>query len=403
MYDVIRSIEYYNNQCKEWKVSDACYSNQWKRMALPAHSTKIRPAWVLIGVLTSFIRCINAYTTNCPASCECIDQFRFYCPTYEQKKISFRVEENENTLTITCHTSDAEVYDFTPERDLGEFQTAVFEDCPAPFDRYTKRLGVQGVTDLRIKYPNGIGTLNVSANFLDDVPNITKLTFSPQIGRLPSSIFAKLTELTFLELGGSGLTHLSDGIFRNQKKLKILNLWGNKLQNLTKNAFDGVTSNVQLELSRNNIKALQSDVFHHMTNMTFINLSGNQLQSLPEGLLAASKKLERFVLFQNSVELNALPNGFLANLSALSEVRIRCGLKILPENTFNGSMNISELILNDNQLEELPQRLLATQRNLVTLDLSGNRLSQFPNELFKKTNKLRILRLSRNRFTNISE
>lgn len=404
-------------------------------MAFANNLTKLRLAWILAYMLIAHIW-HSAANPSCPTTrteCECIRglHFELACPTYVNPNISVRVEEQSkqnNRLEIECNTIDDKIYKVLPQVEIGDVSMVKFKYCPMPvgmpINKILMRLGVESVQGLTLTSRfddsivrthltglknltrlslNGFGISNVPDDLFDDVTNVMVLEFRAKNVHLPPKIFEKMTELTFLELGFNNLTHLSDGIFHNQKKLKNLNLWGNNLRNLSKEAFYGVTSNVELDLSNNNIETLQADIFQYLTNLTLLSLNANHITSLPAGLLNNNKNLEKFSLINNRVELDALPNAFLANLPLLNEVHIQCGLKILPENTFAGSPNITHLILKDNELQTLPQRLLATQRKLELLDLSGNQLIELDDKLFKETAKLKILRLSHNQLTNISE
>lgn len=390
---------------------------------------------ILVYMLIAQIWQIDA-NPHCPTSrsqCECIRglHFELACPTYVSANITVRVEEQSklnNRLEIECNTIDDKIYKVLPEVEIGDVSMAKFKYCPMPIgmsvNQILKRLGVQNVQGLTMtsRYDdsivrqhlsglknltrlslNGFGISNVPEDLFDDVTNLMVLEFRAKNVHLPPKIFEKLPELTFLELGFNNLTQLSDGIFQNQKKLKNLNLWSNNLRNLSKGAFYGVTSNVELDLTNNNIETLQSDVFQHLLNLTLLSLNANHIVSLPEGLFDNNKMLEKFSLINNRVQLEALPNGFLANLPKLNEVQIQCGLRILPENTFAGSTNIVHLGLQGNALQTLPPHLLATQRNLESLDLSGNELTMLHDKLFRSTTKLKTLLLSNNQLTYISE
>lgn len=404
-------------------------------MASAISSTKLRLAWIIVYILIAHIWYSDA-NPACPedlSSCQCIRgiHFEVACPTVLSWNISVRVEEQSkqnNHLEIECHTIDNKIYEVLPKVEIGDVSMAKFKYCPMPIgmsiSQILRQFGVQSVQRLfltnriddsidRIHLTglknltrlslSGFGTSNVPEDLFDDVTNITVLDFRAKNVHFAPKIFDKLHELTFLELGFNNLTQLSDGIFQNQKKLKNLNLWGNNLRNLSKDAFYGVTSNVELDLSDNHIESLRSDIFYYLTNMTFISLNANHLTALPDGLFANNKNLEKFMLINNRVVMNALPNRLFANMPRLNDVQIQCGLKIVPENTFAGSTNITHLILKENALQTLPPHLLVTQRNLKILDLSGNHLHQLHDSLFKETAKLRILRLSQNRLTNISE
>lgn len=394
-------------------------------------------ALCIIACISILLNRQTSATPKCPSmtrSCECIRgiNLELACPTYMNPSISVRIEEQAKQnyrIEVDCTTSDERIYTSLPELDLiGNATTAKFKWCPMPASgtpivSILKRMGIEstqtltltsqsdqtivrqhlsGLKNLTHLSINGFGLSNVRDDFFDDVTNITLLDIRANNINFPSKIFDKLTQLRFLELGFN-LSQLDDGIFRNQKNLRILNLWGNNLRNLSKNAFEGISSEIELDLSNNRIETMQPDIFVHLTNMTVINLSSNEFESLPEGLFEHNRNLRHIRLMNNRVTLKALPKRFLANLKKLEEVSIQCNLSVLPEDTFAGSSNLKILHLQNNALEKIPAGLLQSQHQLEELDLSDNEIITLDDQLFSKTSSLKILRLSQNRLTTISK
>lgn len=389
-------------------------------------------AWLVFVVLIVQ----NWALPTCPSSndlCQCVigAGLELHCPTYDSPEITVHIEElskDNYRLEIECTTSNDTIYTKLPQIEyLGDAKYVKFKSCPmpasgTPISRILERLGIQRTISLSLSTSRpddyivrqhlsglknltklgitGFTPLENHDDFLDDVANITHLDFRKNTNIRPR-MFEKLTELSFLDLGVN-IKHLDNGIFSNQKKLHILNLWGNKLHNLTKETFRGMTSDIQLDLSRNELKSLQPDVFHHLVNMEFLSLNSNNFSELPNGLFERTKKLGEFQMVFNREQIKKLPNKFLANLPLLRNVTIQCNLMELSENIFENSDNLTKLILKDNQLAELPGKMLQTQVNLIEIDLSNNRLTSLDEQIFRNTAKIRILNLSKNNLRIIS-
>lgn len=352
------------------------------------------------------------------------------CPK-EDPNIVLRVELNR--VEIECHTnSNRRIYTLLPDLNLSNMSRKAidhvkFKYCPLPEGTTLKgiivdKLGIDGVptltfssrSDMQMRREQLSGLSFVrSLRFngpISDLPedtfydlvNITALELRSNNVHLPINIFKNLRELEFLELGSNNLSNLAPGIFSNQHKLRRLNLWSNNLRNLTKDSFLGASSVTELDLSSNNIERLQSNVFDHFRDIENINLSHNRFVELPIGLLSATKKLIKFRLMYNRVDLKTLPSEFLSHLPELDDVAIRCNIQFLPEDIFNGSTNIRNMSLQSNQLTTLPTKLFSSQRNMVNLDLSYNQLTELPDNIFNSTKNLLLVRLSHNNLEGIS-
>lgn len=387
--------------------------------------------WAVFSVLVS----VSALP-RCPAvsECRCITggEFELQCPMYRTPEITIRFHGSEKDipdLDIECSTSNDTIYTGLPKlENVGMVKRVKFDSCPmpaggTPIIRILEQFGVQrmmsltliarpeddfyivrqhlaGLKNLTNLTIRGFAPLENHEDFLDEVSNITSLDFRRNINFRPR-MFEKLTELRFLELG-EGIAHFDDGMFSNQKKLHTLNLWANRLQNLSKETFRGIASDVELDLSNNQLTSLQPDVFHHLANMFVVNLNANNFTDLPDGLFARNKKLKEVSLMVNRVELTKLPQRFFADLPLLEKVSIRCDLGELPENIFDGSTRISTLILSNNKLQQLPPKLLATQVNLTELHLSENQIDSLDDQFFAKNANLAVLKLSNNKLRTIS-
>lgn len=374
----------------------------------------------------------NRARFNCPSttSCSCTYIFNDYeisCPEMLPQVI-VKAAPGEK-VEIECMSTDEKVYTQLPEMNLGDVNLVQFRRCPLPLGSslhsILERLGVRrtrslvflsygadlggslvrqhlsGLHELQRLVLSGNGLSNLPDDLFDDVGNLTWLDLRGNKVHLPVNIFRNLHKLEYLELGYNNLNKLENGIFRNQHNLKHLNLWGNNLQHLSKDSFLGVSSIVELDLSSNNIETLHSDVFEHLTNLTNINLNANRFASLPEGLFSKNQMLKQIRLMDNRVDLDTLPNGFLARLPALEEVIIRCNVKSVPVDMFKDSPNIRNITMASNSLVTLPMGLFTDAVSLLDLDLSDNMLYELPDDIFMGARSIIVLRLSNNQLSKI--
>jgi Leucine-rich repeat (LRR) protein len=359
-----------------------------------------------------------------------VTEYEIQCPP-QNPKISIRIQpiESITSVQIECHSYDTD-YSIIPEMNINGIKTVSIRRCPLPlnaslasvlrginvskvqsllFQSFGNELG-DSLTEQHLQGMNDLQRLILSDNGLTDLPagifkNMTNLKFlNLRANRiqLKPNMFAGIESLEFLELSFNGLGRIEQGVFNNLKNLKHLNLWGNQLQNLTKDAFEGVTSIVELDLSANNMTTIDKDVFATLPNLSKINLSANLFTTLPSDLLASNKMLTQFRFINNRVDLPTLPDRLLADLPYLKEVQIRCNLQRVPDNLFKGSTNISSISFSMNLIERLPEALFSDQTQLIDLDMSYNQLMELPDNLFAVSTPLKVLRLAHNNLVNIT-
>lgn len=386
-------------------------------------------------VLLLFI--ISAYSSKilkCPSNdnkCYCSEfgELEIQCPKFDPR-IIVRIQPN-NFLNFDCENSTDSDYDLVPEIELPEAQMIKIQRCPLPHGRslatYFKNIKVEKILWLQI-FSGGVNNrIPLESGHLRGFEDITRFLISGnenefrelpsdlfanmkkiawitmRIGniQLPIDLFAPLANLEFLELGHNKMSTLEPGLLRMNHKLQQLNLWGNNLRNLDKEAFKGLDNLRELDLSSNGIESLEPDLFIYLPNLTHLNLGGNNFASLPEGIFANNHKLTVFKMLENRVTMDTMPDAFLANQTKLTHVFIKCGLSKIPEDIFEGSTNIEEIRLDGNFLEDLPKYLLKDQQKLKLLDVSDNILKILPEELFEGTPELSRLDLSYNRLEQI--
>lgn len=103
-----------------------------------------------------------------------------------------------------------------------------------------------------------------------------------------------ITNGNISELGGNAFQHL--------KKLKIIDLHGNRISVLKKNQFRGLRDVEVLDLSFNEIAKIDSTHIADLTKLTFCNASNNRLTELSRGAFTRNAVLKVVNLSFNGIK-----------------------------------------------------------------------------------------------------
>ncbi len=195
---------------------------------------------------------------------------------------------------------------------------------------------------------------------------------------LPDNLLAETVSLRRIGLANNSLTELPSVLFKSQSRsLEVLDLSGNRLRSLAAPLLANLPRLSSLDLSRNQLESVESPAaLRGLTSLRSLKLGHNRLGRLPN--FPALPSLRYLVLSDNA--LAKLNNRLLYRVPALSH-----------------------LLLDANRLEELPERLFANTTGLTVLDLSNNRLSE---EIPRAVNALKNLQsfaIGDNRIDNLSE
>lgn len=192
-------------------------------------------------------------------------------------------------------------------------------------------------------------------------------------------------------------------------QLKHLDLSDNKLTNLAWIMFDHLPNLHALNLSRNAIsnKHIHPQLFQRFPQIQHIDLSHNQIMSIVYERLSesgpASKESSNNINHNlNSNQPMALApqsEGLFVNMAELRELMLNHNqINDLPRNTFvtNGLPKLHFLHLAHNQLSVIPFQIFQSLSALRHLDLSSNRLVTFLDNFFIENEALTVLNLRNN-------
>ena len=209
----------------------------------------------------------------------------------------------------------------------------------------------EGLTSLTSLWTN---LPNVSPEYFEHVPQLTKLFVIAGSQSIPEDSFHKLTDLERLTLGYGDITSLPADAFDGLSELKWLDLAGNKLTSLDEDIFDGLTSLESLRLLGNELTSLDEDIFEGLTSLETLYLGSNQ----------------------ESTQFSTLPANLFADLAKLKTLSIsEAGLDTLPEGAFNGLEAVERIDLTLNNLRSLPAGLFEGITKLNNLGLRQTQIS----------------------------
>ncbi|XP_071454320.1 protein toll-like [Hetaerina americana] len=265
---------------------------------------------------------------------------------------------------------------------------------------------LEGLSGLKKLYLSDNGLTTLPDDLFSGVPDVEWIDLRDNNIVLPSSIFQGLTHLEVLELGSNGITSLPPDIFRDLSRLRLLNIWQNKLgeSNLSRSHFRGLTSLDSLDLNSNGLKMLSPDIFYDLISLKSLNLNSNNFTSLPAELFVRNVHLEKLRLNDNRVPFRTLPLGLFSNLASLRELSLdSCGLEWLLKDLLEGSVNLVYISFSKNKLKSIPEGLFFGLEHVEIINLSENMLADLPNSLLKGLRSLKTLNLKKNKLEKLPE
>lgn len=172
------------------------------------------------------------------------------------------------------------------------------------------------------------------------------------------------------ECQSAALTGLPEGI---DEGLQVLNLTGNSIRVLPKNAFfSSHLVNVQrLYMAHCGIAYMEDSALFKVSNLIELDLSWNSLATVPTGAWIHVKHLRNLVLSGNPITV--LPDSAFSDLTELSALGMtECHLDAISPGAFEGLSNLNVLKLDYNRLQTLPGKAMLPLRSLYGIALDGN-------------------------------
>lgn len=193
--------------------------------------------------------------------------------------------------------------------------------------------------------------------------NISHIKLSGHIGKgfsfsnLPdpdNSTFEGLrnSSVLSLDLSKNRIFALKPGVFSSLKQVAVIDISKNKVNQIHRNAFEGLQANLKLlNLSHNLLGEIYSHTFVSLTNLLVLDLSYNHIGALGYGSFSGLPNLKALYLTGNSLQDLGFP-AFLPSLDYL----------LLDDNKLTSSSvysvtrfasNVMHLNIQDNRLTDL--------------------------------------------------
>jgi len=201
--------------------------------------------------------------------------------------------------------------------------------------------------------------------------------------------FHALKELKELSLADNHLENIPAGAFAAMRKLLDLNLSGNRLSLFHRGIFDKNLNLTRLNLARNHFTVFESELLKLQPQMKLLDLSGNILQDLTLNFAV----LETFAA--NNCDLRKLTiYGIVHELELKNN-----SLRDFPHAPH--AANLTSMDLSMNPLGTLQGNPLKRFTGLLKLNISGSNLHDLPEGLFKKQGNLKLLDISSNSISTL--
>ncbi|KRT80569.1 hypothetical protein AMK59_7610 [Oryctes borbonicus] len=309
----------------------------------------------------------------------------------------------------------------------------------------------------------------IESNAFEDVAfSLTTLllshAFAPSLQELPLDPFKYLVNLEELDVSNNKLKSLADTSFHFLKKLKILEMQDNVIENLLKGTFQGdIHSKLEaIYFSFNNIKSIQQHTFVDLTSLEQLHLDDNRIENLERRAFMNLGNLKRLNLkgnristisyeaFQNLPELEDLDMSYNSinsfefsafdQVGTLSMFRVNVSHNKIKELSVNFSftfshesgvgglhsnikvldishnnitsiskqyfqpavLSLTHLYLSHNKIANATKDVFGNIPHLQVLDVSHNQLVEIDFDTFRNTKNLQVLYISHNNIVEVS-
>ncbi|VDP71915.1 unnamed protein product [Echinostoma caproni] len=277
---------------------------------------------------------------------------------------------------------------------------------------------VQYLTNLSLSWT---GLVQSDANSFTDFPNLVWLNFShnPHLNSYGDGAFTTFGDhLTTLILRHNPVRSLTRDVFRRLRVLQKLILSDNKIGYIESGVFsrDCCEDLRELRLDNNILTVLDSDTLSGLRRLEVLDLRNNPLQQLDPGAFVhtAATLTELYMSHSDSTPFGGFDSphpDLFVQLSRLTVLQMdQLKLKNLSSVNFRGLDNLRALSLRGNRLIQLPADVFSPLKRLEQLDLSANWLvciasSLNPTEQFDFLAGLPLkwIDLSWNRLTHLNQ
>ena len=219
-------------------------------------------------------------------------------------------------------------------------------------------------------------TLN-SIQYIEPVVNFKsnslKINYSQSTIRIKRNIFSNLetSNLVRLNLEHNGIKKIDDFTFENLVNLRSLDLTGNILKRVFKDAFAGLNNLEILTLSHNKIKIIDDNSLQNLQKLNYLSFMDNQIDTIVQQTFNGLTNLETLNLSLNKI--NTIEDFTFTYLKKLSYLFLfNNNLVKISKKTFDGVIHLIRLDLQSNKIEFIEDLAFENLKDLSLLDLKDN-------------------------------
>lgn len=275
-------------------------------------------------------------------------------PCYPESNLTFSGDANQKYNTRVLYFQNSNIQ-FVPG--------IIFKEFP-------------NLLELRIWNMNETSIVN---EMFQMIPELKSLNLGNYKFIIENSL-ENLKELEMLDLSENHFETIPTNVFRENRKLKKLNLYGNNLVEVDKDLLKSQTELEVIDLSNNPINVLARDFFKHNLKLKEIRLAGIGLSQVEPDLLENLVDLEKIDLSRNRLE--RLPNNFFITNINLREINIRGNvLSELDQNLLAHLKELRKFNAGSNNMTHIPKKIFWENKNLENVDLRYNWVEEWDNDI----------------------
>uniref|UniRef100_A0A914H0R2 Uncharacterized protein n=1 Tax=Globodera rostochiensis TaxID=31243 RepID=A0A914H0R2_GLORO len=230
-------------------------------------------------------------------------------------------------------------------------------------------------------------TINIGHNIIDEVPASAIRGFRMLMalhlhnnllhGTLPALSFMNLPVLSLLNLAGNQISAIHRQAFLNVPMLRYLYLSANRLTQIQPFQLSSFERLEMLDLSNNWIEVIENDSFAGLPSLRQLYLGENHIKSIESFAFSQNASIAVLILEQNWL-LEVTKDAF-RSLKQLQQLSLKSNkIRSVDVAAFQGNPSMVMLDLSRNELIDLAPGTFLSQLNLLLVDLSFNKIVRTP-------------------------
>lgn len=187
---------------------------------------------------------------------------------------------------------------------------------------------------------------------------------------LPTNFLRAFPELIVLEVWNCSVTSVKNH-FKGLSKLKSLNLFANKIDQITSDAFVDLVRLERLNLGQNKIRSLGNNIFATVRALKGLFLHSNEIASLLPDVFSSLVNVKEIFLQNNKIV--SIDERIFEKLTNLKDIYLRANkLESIPKDLFKNNLKLENIWLDTNKIKFGDANMVAHLQNLKLVNLKGN-------------------------------